>query len=114
MRFSVIIAAFNEGGSLGRSVESSLESVGNGGKASDFEVIVADDGSWDGSVEETAARFPQVRVVSHPPSPRPSPEEREAAGTSPTKHLGAHMRKATCSSFWMVIASRRGGAVAAG
>jgi glycosyltransferase involved in cell wall biosynthesis len=58
-------------------VESSLQSVGK--SESDFEVVVADDASWDGSVEGTVERFPQVRVVRHD----------KRRGTSPTKHLVA-------------------------
>ena len=44
----------------------------------DFEIIVADDASTDGSIEELLKRFPDVRVVRH--------ERRE--GVSRTKDLG--------------------------
>ena len=80
MRFSIIITAHNEGGTLCRTVESSVQSIG--AAEADYELIVADDASWDGSVEETVGRFPRVRVVRH--------EERR--GASPTKHLGAQKR----------------------
>lgn len=45
----------------------------------DCEVIVADDASSDGSVEELQRRFPQVQVVAHA----------ERRGVSPTKDLAA-------------------------
>ena len=82
MRASIIIAAHNEGDRLWRTVASCVETSAG----LDCETVVADDASWDGSVEETLKRFPQVRVVRH--------DERK--GASPTKDLGArHARGET-------------------
>ena len=82
MRASIIIAAHNEGDRLWRTVASCVETSAG----LDCEIVVADDASWDGSVEETLKRFPQVRVVRH--------DERK--GVSPTKDLGArHARGET-------------------
>ncbi|MGH7139953.1 MAG: glycosyltransferase [Pirellulales bacterium] len=79
MRASIIIAAHQEGALLGKTVESCLRN------ASDLEreIIVADDASSDGSVDEVTARFPELRILRN--------EQR--LGVSPTKDLGA--RRAT-------------------
>lgn len=79
MRASIIIAAHQEGALLAKTVESCLR------HASDLEreIIVADDASTDGSVDEVAARSPELRIVRN--------EQR--LGVSPTKDLGA--RRAT-------------------
>ena len=76
MRASVIIAAHNEGELLAKTIQSCLES----GPSLDFEIVVADDHSTDGSVDRAAHDFPQVRVVQH--------EKRQ--GPSATKALGAN------------------------
>ncbi|HQU44195.1 MAG TPA: glycosyltransferase [Pirellulales bacterium] len=75
MRASIVVASHQEGERLWRTIESCLETT----VGLDREVIVADDASFDGSVEEATRRFPQVRVFRH--------EER--LGASPTKALGA-------------------------
>lgn len=75
MRLSLVIAAHNEGDCLSRTVASCIETCAG----LDYERVVADDASWDGSVEETQARFPRIRVIRH--------DERK--GASPTKDLGA-------------------------
>jgi GT2 family glycosyltransferase len=75
MRASIIIAAHNEGGFLRRTVESCADSVAG----LDVEIVVADDASTDGSVQELQEIFPHVRVVSH--------DIRK--GASPSKALGA-------------------------
>lgn len=75
IRSSLIIAAHNEGDLLWRTVESCIETTGG----LDAEIVVADDASWDGCVDEVRKRFPRVRIVAH--------EERR--GPSPTKDLGA-------------------------
>ena len=75
MRASLIIAAHNENDRLWRTVASCVETSAG----LDCEIVIADDASWDDSVEETLRRFPQVRVVRH--------EGRK--GASPTKDLGA-------------------------
>lgn len=73
MRASLLIAAHNEGEALWKTIRSCVEASAG----LDHEIIVADDASTDGSVEETRRRFPQVRLVSFP----------ERRGASPTKHL---------------------------
>ena len=61
MRASLIIAAHNESDRLWRTVASCVETSAG----LDCEIVVADDASWDGSVEEMQRRFPQARVVRH-------------------------------------------------
>lgn len=75
MRISIIIAAHQEGDRLWRTVESCVETT----TGLDREIIIADDASDDGSVEEAVRRFPLVRVFRH--------EQR--CGASPAKALGA-------------------------
>ena len=75
MRTSVVIAACNEGEALARTLESCFEAMGR----LDFEVVVADDASADGSLQAAVQRFPTVRVVANP----------NRLGSSPTKALGA-------------------------
>ena len=53
---SVLVVSYDSGATLGRC----LASVG-GGERSGVEVVVADNGSSDGSVAELGARFPAVR-----------------------------------------------------
>ena len=64
MRVSVVIASFNEGAALSRTIESCLETA----DGLDPEIVVADDGSSDGSIDDVRRRFPRVRIVQHPPS----------------------------------------------
>lgn len=75
MRASIIVASLNEGDRLWRTVASCLEDRG----ALDSEIVVADDGSQDGSLDELRRRFPQVPVFVQP----------QRVGVSPTKDLGA-------------------------
>ena len=75
MRASLIFAAHNEGDLLWRT----LESVVPTSLGLQFEMVVADDASWDGCVVEAQKRFPEIRRIQH--------EERR--GASPTKDLGA-------------------------
>lgn len=79
MRGSLIIASHNESDRLWQTVASCVETS----TGLDCEIIVADDASWDGSVEETLKRFPQVRVFRH--------DERK--GASPTKDTGARQAR---------------------
>lgn len=75
MRSSLILAAHNEGDLLWRTLESVVQtSLGL-----QFEIVVADDASWDGCVAEAQRRFPEIRLVRHD----------ERRGASPTKDLGA-------------------------
>jgi len=75
MRTSIVIAAHNEGESLWKTIGACVETAAG----LDHEIIVADDASSDGSIEETQRRFPRVRVVRH--------DQRQ--GASPAKDLGA-------------------------
>ena len=75
MKTSIVIAAHNEGERLLRTVESVREVA----LILRMEVIVADDASSDGSIDELRRRFGEVRVVGN----------RERLGPSPTKDLGA-------------------------
>jgi GT2 family glycosyltransferase len=59
MRASIIIAAHNEGERLGRTIASCVESIVD----LDYEVVVVDDASTDGSVDAAVARFPQIQAV---------------------------------------------------
>jgi len=76
MKLSVIIPTYNEGENLFKTVQSVIALQDEIG---DAEVIVADDGSTDGSVAKTKTHYPQIVVNSHP---RPY-------GTSCGKALGA-------------------------
>lgn len=75
MRSSIIIASHREGDRLWKTVESCVETC----LGLDHEIVVADDASDDGSVEELVRRFPQVRVHRHA----------TRQGASPAKALGA-------------------------
>ena len=74
MRTSLIIASHNEGASLANTIVSCVETCGD----LDYEIIVADDASTDGSTEDVERRFPQIRIYRHP----------HRMGASPTKALG--------------------------
>ncbi len=58
MRLSLVIAAHNEGSSLWKTVQSCVETCAG----LDYEIVIADDASWDGCIDEVQKRFPQVRV----------------------------------------------------
>lgn len=75
MRVSVIIASYNEGEALAKTIESCIETCAG----LDYEILVADDASSDNSFESVSRRFPQVRTHSH----------KVRKGASPTKALGA-------------------------
>lgn len=61
VRTSVIIAAHNEGPSLRKTVQSCIETSTD----LDYEIIISDDASNDGSIEEVEQRFTQVRIHRH-------------------------------------------------
>jgi glycosyltransferase involved in cell wall biosynthesis len=61
VRASIIIAAHNEGQSLWKTIRSCVESIGK----LDYEIVVADDVSDDGSVEEAVNRYPELTVHRH-------------------------------------------------
>lgn len=75
MRASVIVASLNEGNLLLNTLQSCVDTH----PGPDCEILVTDDHSDDGSIEEVRRRFPDVRVVAHD----------SRRGVSPTKHLGA-------------------------
>lgn len=74
-RLSIVIAAHNEGKLLAKTIASCRGTI----RDLEYEIIVADDASTDGSVEAVRRRWPGIRVVSH----------RSRRGCSATKHLGA-------------------------
>jgi GT2 family glycosyltransferase len=74
MRASIVIAAHNEGDLLWKTLHSVVETT----DYLEREILIADDASTDGSVEEARCRYPEVRVVSFP----------VRRGCSPTKDLG--------------------------
>jgi glycosyltransferase involved in cell wall biosynthesis len=61
MEATVVIPAFNERRAIARCLEALLRQVSPG-----VEVIVADDGSTDGTPDEIGARFPGVRLLRLP------------------------------------------------
>ncbi len=75
MRASIVIASHNEGDLIGKTIRSCRESI----RHLDYEVIVSDDASTDGSIEKLARRYPEVRIVAHP----------ERRGCSTAKDSGA-------------------------
>ena len=75
MRASIIIATHNEGAALSRTIESCIDSAISG----DCEIVISDDASNDGSVDDAESRFPLVRIIRH----------NERRGASPAKDLGA-------------------------
>ena len=75
MRATVIIAAHNEGDLLWKTVKSTVETT----ERLDREILVADDGSTDGCVEEAQRRYPEIRVAAF----------RRRRGCSAAKDLGA-------------------------
>ena len=70
MKLSVVIPAHNEVGSIGTTVEAIVDTLE--AAAVDYEVVVVDDASWDGTgqaVAAIAATNPRVRCVrSHLPA----------------------------------------------
>ncbi len=75
MDTSIVIASHNEGPALGQTIESCAETM----TGCDYEVVVADDASADGSVDMAQQRFPLARIVRH--------DRRQ--GASAAKALGA-------------------------
>jgi glycosyltransferase involved in cell wall biosynthesis len=63
---SVVLACFNEEDNIGRAVRSTAAAAGRA--SDDYEIIVVDDGSLDGSLpvaSDFARRDPHVRVLVH-------------------------------------------------
>jgi GT2 family glycosyltransferase len=76
MRFSLVIAAHNEGDALRKSIASCTDTC----IGLDYEIVVVDDASTDGSGPDVRSRFPHVRLVT----------ARSRRGASATKAAGAH------------------------
>jgi len=75
MRASILIAAHDEGALLWKTIRACVETCAG----LDYEIVVADDASTDGSVRDAERRYPQIRVVRN----------KRRLGASPTKHLAA-------------------------
>jgi GT2 family glycosyltransferase len=82
---TIVIASLNEGECLWKTVQSCAETTAG----LDYEILVADDGSHDGSVDEVRRRFPTVRIVAHD----------TRRGVAPTKDLGARHASADVLVF---------------
>ena len=61
MKLSIVIICWNDW----KVIENCLSSIFSGTKETEFEVIVSDNGSTDGSVERIRAQFPKVRIVEN-------------------------------------------------
>jgi glycosyltransferase involved in cell wall biosynthesis len=61
MELTVVVPAFNERRRIGRCLEALRQET-----SPEVEVIVADDGSTDGTPDEVAARFPGARLLRLP------------------------------------------------
>jgi glycosyltransferase involved in cell wall biosynthesis len=75
MDASIVIAAHNEGPALVSIIESCVETI----SGTDYEIVVADDASSDGSADAAEQRFPLARVIRHD----------RRRGASAAKALGA-------------------------
>ena len=99
MRASLVIASHNEGDLLWQTVRSCVETL----DGLDAEIVVADDASEDGSVDELLARYPDVRVVVGP----------GRRGVSPTKDLAARSSRGDVLVFLDAHCKPEGGALEA-
>ncbi|HEV2395499.1 MAG TPA: glycosyltransferase family 2 protein [Candidatus Sulfotelmatobacter sp.] len=61
MKLSIVIICWNDW----KVIENCLRSILQGTRKIEFEVIVSDNGSTDGSVENIRAQFPAVRIVEN-------------------------------------------------
>lgn len=61
MKLSIVIICWNDL----KVIENCLRSIFEGTKMTDFEVLVSDNGSTDGSIEKVHAHFPSVRVIEN-------------------------------------------------
>ncbi len=61
MKLSIVIICWNDW----KVLENCLRSIVDSTHETQYEVIVSDNGSTDGSVEKIRAQFPAVRVVEN-------------------------------------------------
>src|SRR5579871_1384329 len=61
MKLSIVIICWNDW----KVIENCLRSIIEGTARTEFEVIVSDNGSTDGSVERIRAQFPAARVIEN-------------------------------------------------
>lgn len=85
MRASVIVAAHNEGDLLWKTIRSVVSTI----RDLDYEILVADDASTDGSIAAAQRRFPELRVVSYS----------RRRGCSATKDLGGRRARGSVLVF---------------
>jgi glycosyltransferase involved in cell wall biosynthesis len=78
MQVSLVIAACNEGEALSKTLASCIETTS--GLEGEYEIVLVDDASDDGSVDAVAQRFPQVKIYRHDVRQGASPAR--AAGAS--------------------------------
>lgn len=63
LRASIVIPMYNAGGFIASCLESVLRQTVS---PAEYEIIVVDDGSTDGSAEQVETRFPGVRILRSP------------------------------------------------
>lgn len=66
IRLSLVIPAYNEAGRIGDTLNQCLNYFSR--QAYDWEIIVVDDGSDDGTADLVRREFPMVRVMSYTPN----------------------------------------------
>ena len=98
MRASIVIASHNEGFRLRRTVQSCAENI----DGVDYEVVIADDASRDGSVDELLQHYPDVRVV----------KSRRRLGCSPTKDAAVRIARGDVLVFLDAHCNPEPGAIA--
>ena len=92
MRATIVIAAHNEGTLLGKTVDSVKQTLGS----LEAEIVVVDDASTDGSVQEVQRAHPDLRVEAFPQR-LACHAQRTAVPVSP---------QVTCSSSWTATANQ--------
>lgn len=66
VRLSVVIPAYNEAGRIGKTLRGCLDYFAR--QDYQFEVVVVDDGSQDGTGDLVRREFPNVRLISYAPN----------------------------------------------